>query len=249
MKSFAPQLLWSQILQSCWKSPKGPLWPWRPTWIWLVKRVGAPNITDINLGHGVMCIVTSKDGVCLGLALHSSFESWRSPCDGAAVLQLCFYKSRHSAAKWRCTIWSNFGSSCGSWKFVPGHNASLSTTMLPASKTCLVCMRACTLNSEAAMSMPDTSFSSQCPWCILDTGTTRQFLYALFPGPEHAVCHHQPQCDALPRACFLLLGTLIQTWIHVGIYMAQCYIELSWMGSWGHTCAKPSVAWGTMLGT
>jgi len=64
--------------------------------------------------------------------------------------------------------------------------------------------------------MPDTSFSSQCPWCILDTGTTRQFLYALFPGPEHAVCRHQPQCDALPRACFFV------TW-HINTNMNPCW--------------------------
>ena len=81
---------------------------------------------------------------------------------------------------------------------MPGHNTSLLSTTL-ISKVGLVYVR--TLNSKAAMSMPDTGFSSQCPWGILDLGATWQFLYALFPGPEHAVRRHQPQCRALPRAC------------------------------------------------
>ena len=76
-----------------------------------------------------------------------------------------------------------------------------------------------TLNSKAAMSMSDTGFSSQCPWGILDTGAAWELLYALFPCPEHAVCRHQPQCDALPRACVFV------TW-HISIVIIM--FDFTW---------------------
>lgn len=90
MKSFAPQLLCSQFQNHVENHLRAHFdLEDRPEFD-LSSGSGPQKMLKYIFCH-VHLLVTSKDRFLLGITLHSTFESWRSACDGAAVLELCIY--------------------------------------------------------------------------------------------------------------------------------------------------------------